>query len=65
MILMVLLKNFNEEILTKKIGMKKIICIDLFLEGTSDQTNIHPEMHKIFVFYCFPEIFFTKNIRVF
>ena len=37
------------KIRTKKIRMKKIKCIDLFLEKTSDLTSIHPEMHEISV----------------
>ena len=37
------------EIQTKKIRMKKIKCIDLFLEETSDLTSIRPGMHEVFV----------------
>ena len=40
--------------------MKKIKCIDLFLEKTSDLTSIHPEMHEISVSQPF-----QKSIRVF
>ena len=49
----------------EKIPMKKIKCVDLFLEETRDLTSIHPKMHEIIVSQSFLEIFFRKNTRVF
>ena len=55
-----------KKIPTKKIQIKKIKCIDLFLEETSDLTSIHPEMHEIFVSLSFQEKeFFKLEVRKF
>ena len=47
-----------KEIPTKKIRMKKIKSIDLFLEEASDLTSIPTGMHEVFVSQRFQEKFF-------
>ena len=62
MILMILMKKFNEENSNGENSNEKINYIALFLEKTMDLTSIHPKMHEIFVSQSFPEKLFLGNM---